>query len=143
MKSTDTIEENAQYSIQEAGESLVFTWHHVSGLSIADMADGVRAFAELCERHRPGIAVIDARALDQSSPGFLWVSGQKEFEGQEAYMAWWGREILPVYNRAGVAALAVATGNPEAPGALPESPPGANFRMGYFNGLEQACAFGE
>ena len=141
--STETIEDNAQYGVQEAGASLVFTWHPIAGLSIADMADGVRAFAELCERRRPEIAVIDARGLDQGSPGFLWVSGQKEFEGQEAYMAWWGREILPIYNRAGVSALAVATGNPEAPGALPESPPGAKFRMGYFNGLEAASTFGE
>ncbi len=48
------------------------------------------------------------------------------------------REIVPVYHEAGIASLAVATGDPNAPGELADIPPGVNFRMGYFPDLASA-----
>jgi len=51
------------------------------------------------------------------------------------------REIVQVYNDAGVVSLAVATGNPQAPGELPQVPPGDEFKIGYFNGLDDATGW--
>lgn len=137
-----TIKENKQYTISQSGSNLVFTWKQVTDLSIEDMAKGIIEFAGQCKNHQPDHALIDARLLNPKSPAIGWVSGQQRFDDQEAYMAWWTREIAPIYNDAGISRLAVATGNPNAPGELSENPPGVEFKMGYFNGLDDATNWG-
>jgi len=38
--------------------------------------------------------------------------------------------------------MAVATGDAEAPGLLPQTPPGVDFKIGYFHGLDDATGWG-
>ena len=136
--SEKTLKEHEQYHISQSGQDLLFTWKFVAGLSIEDMAKGIVDFANYCNTHKPKRALIDARQLDPICPALGWVSGQQSFPDQEEYMHWWQREVLPLYNSAGIVSLAVATGNPNAPGAIAENPPGVNFKMGYFNELDDA-----
>lgn len=134
------IEENDHYSItlDEENEALVFSWKHVAALSIQDMQNGIAEFAGQCRTQRPAHAVIDARKLDADSPARAWVSSQKTFPGQEEYGPWWVREIVPVYCDASIASLAVATGDPNAPGEITGVPPGVTFKMGFFPDLDAA-----
>ncbi len=141
MNAQKTIEDNGQYTISQSGSDLVFTWKYVAGLSIKDMASGIKSFATHCKSLKPHRAVIDARQLDPKSPGLGWVSGQQKFEEQEEYKPWWLREIIPLYNEAGISSLAVATGNPQAPGET--ETPGAKFKMGYLNSLDDAMNFNQ
>jgi len=138
--STKTIETNSQYTISQSGDNseLSLNWAHVEGLSISDFKQGIAKFSVQCETNKPSRAVIDARSVDHQSPAFAWLSGQEKFEDQEEYMSWWMREVVPNYNDAKITSLAVATGNPQAPGELNEVAPEIHFKMGYFNSLEDA-----
>ena len=133
-------EDNNHYRItlDKENEALVFSWKHVAALSIQDMQNGIAEFAGQCSTRRPARAVIDARKLDPDSPARAWVSSQKTFPGQEEYGPWWVREIVPVYRDAAIASLAVATGDPKAPGEITSLPPGVTFRMGFFPDLDAA-----
>lgn len=135
-----SIKENNQYTIIQSDDDseLSFTWNHTKGLGIDDFQKGILELVNQCKTHKPIHAVFDARNLDQNSPAFGWVSGKQKFESQEEYMSWWTREVAPGYNNSGIATVAVATGNPNSPGELKELPPGVNFKMGYFNSLEDA-----
>jgi len=53
-------------------------------------------------------------------------------------MTWWTREVMPLLNDAGIVSLAVGTGDPNAPGELPEDPPGVKFKMGYIPNFDIA-----
>jgi len=48
---------------------------------------------------------------------------------------------VPIYHEAGIDTLAVGTGDPNAPSELENSPPGVNFKIGYFSDLEAALAW--
>ncbi|MBI3524716.1 MAG: hypothetical protein HY066_09335 [Betaproteobacteria bacterium] len=133
-----TIKESDQYTVVKSGDGseLCFTWSHTEGLGLGDFKKGIIEFVNQCKTHRPIHAVFDARRLDKDSPAFGWVSGQQKFEGEEEYMSWWTREVAPGYNSSKIATLGIATGNPEAPGEIPKPPPGVDFKLGYFNSLE-------
>lgn len=135
-----TIAQNEQYSFvaNEDDTALLFDWKHVPGLSVRDFQKGIAEFAALCRARSPRHPVIDASALDQGSAAVAWLRGQDGATGDDLYVAWWMREIVPVYHEAGIASLAVATGDPNAPGELADIPPGVNFRMGYFPDLASA-----
>ncbi|SRR6266446_1755258 len=135
-----TIKEDDQYTVIQSGDGseLCLNWNHIDRLSINDFKKGITEFVNQCKTHKPIHAVIDARNLDKNSPAFGWVSGQQKFEGEEEYMSWWTREVAPGYNNSRIATVAVATGNPNSPGELNELPQGVNFKMGYFNSLEDA-----
>ena len=139
-----TIEENSQYKINQSVDNseLSFNWDHVEGLSINDFKKGIAQFATQCEANKPNRAVIDARNLDQHSPAIAWLSGQEKFADEEDYMPWWIREVVPNYNDAKITSLAVATGNPQAPGELKEMAPEVGFKVGYFNSLDDARNWG-
>jgi hypothetical protein len=113
-------------------------WKHVVGLNLQDFKRGVAQFADHCKTYKPNRAVIDARQLEPNGDPLGWVSGQKKIAGEEEYNTWWLREIVPIYHEAGVSSLAVATGNPNAPGELANIPKGVNFKIGYFIDLETA-----
>ena len=136
----DLVEQTAQYAFIaiEDGTGLLFDWKHVQGLGIADFQRGIAAFAAQCRARRPAHPVIDASRLDQGSPAVAWLRGQTDGSDEEPYAAWWMREIVPVYHTAGIASLAVATGDPNAPGELENLPPGVKFKVGYFPDLEAA-----
>jgi len=138
LENRTTMVDHAQYDISQSGTDLLFTWKHIEGLSVDDMANGITEFANQCKAIKPGRAVIDARQLDPNCAALAWVSGQKIDENQGEYNAWWLREIVPLYNAAGISGLAVATGNSQAPGELPQVPAGVEFNMGYFNGFDDA-----
>ena len=139
-KDGTTIEENEQYKfvLAENKATLIFSWNHIEGLSAESFRAGIAGFAAQCKAHKPQRAVIDAAALDQGSPAVAWLRGQDADTGKEDYMTWWAREIRPLLNEAGIGSLAVGTGDPNAPGELPEVPPGVNFKIGYFPTLESA-----
>lgn len=132
------LEDNAacHFELSEDGRILLFTWKRVEGLSVALFKRGIADFAQLCQSHRPDYAVIDAAALDQASPAVAWLRSQDSASESEDYNSWWMREIVPLYRDAGVSSLAVATGDPGAPGELSDLPPAVSFRMGYFPDLE-------
>ena len=140
--SENIIRESEQYTISQAGSDLIFTWKYIAGLSIKDMANGIQDFAMLCRSHKPRRAIIDARQLDQNSPGLKWVGG-KQPDDQEAYTPWWLREVVPFYNEAGISSLAVATGNSQAPGEIPETHPEVKFKMGYFHSLDDVFNYNQ
>ena len=139
MSRTDeqTIAENERFRmVRDAGAGVVLlAWRAVPGLGIDAFRQALTAFAEQCGRHRPRQALIDASRLDPDCPALRWVRGDSD--NPEAYAAWWAREMVPAYNAAGFAALAVATGNPNAPGPV-DVPEEATFKMGYFNDLDAA-----
>ncbi|WP_282605404.1 hypothetical protein [Pelagibius sp. Alg239-R121] len=132
------LKDNSNYSFVQSEDKklLLFNWKHVAGLSIQVFQRGISKFAEQCKRHKPTHAVIDARALDQGSPAVAWLRSQDVETTLEDYMTWWTREVLPVYQDAGISSLAVATGDPNAPGELTSLPPEVRFKMGYFPDLE-------
>ena len=132
-----------QYRIVLAPDqnALLFEWKRVEGMGLQDFRSGVAEFAGLCKTRQPTRALIDARQLDPSGTALAWVSGRETPAGEEEYMTWWSREIVPVYHEAGISSLAVATGDPNAPGELPHLPSGGNFKMGYFSDLESALGW--
>ncbi len=137
------IAETAQYSFSQADntEALLFTWKPTNGLGAQDFRAGIAAFADLCKTRRPTRAVIDARALDQASPAVAWLRGHDDGTEAETYNAWWLREIVPAYHAAGIASMAVATGDPNAPGEIPSPAPEVHFKIGYFPDLDTASAW--
>lgn len=138
LSDTTKIVETALYSIIQSGTSLLFTWKQAEYFSVDAMARGISEFANHCKDIRPKNAVIDARLVDPQSPALGWVSGQQKVDGQEDYNTWWMREIVPLYHDAKIESLGVATGNPQAPGELMETLEGVNFKIGYFDGLDDA-----
>ena len=134
----EQIAEDSQYRCvrNRAEDALLFEWKSVPDLSVADFQRGLVAFAEQCKARKPARTVIDATSLDVNSPALAWVSGQQP--GDDPYLDWWTRELVPAYNEAGFARLGVATGNPNAPGRAVDVPPGAAFQMGYFSDLPSA-----
>ena len=124
----------------ENNDTLLFSWKPNVTVDVAQFRMAISEFAQLCLKHRPQRGVIDAQQLDQTGTGFAWLRGSKE--GQpDSYDEWWAREILPVYVQAGLAKLAVATGDPNAPGEVPIPDTSGAFRMGYFFGLDDAHAW--
>lgn len=134
-----TLSDNDQYSVVsiEDRNTLLFSWKSVEGLSVQIFRDGIIALADECRTHKPDRVVIDASALDQSSPAVAWLRGGTN-DTEEDYNVWWAREIVPIYNTAGISTLAVGTGDPNAPGELQKVPPGVNFKIGYFADLDAA-----
>jgi len=139
MENGTVLDNGDQYRIVLASDekTVLFDWKNVEGIGVQEFGKGIAAFAGQCRTHRPTRAVIDARKLDRNSDALSWVSGQATPPGEEKYETWWAREIVPVYHEAGIAGLAVATGDPDAPGEV-DTPPGVKFKMGYFAGLEDA-----
>ncbi|MFV1991357.1 MAG: hypothetical protein ACC652_11530 [Acidimicrobiales bacterium] len=142
MNTPTLIEDHEQYSIEltEDRDTLTFSWKFVAGLSAEHFADGIVRFADQCNAHKPTRAAIVAMALDPDSPAMGWLRSAEKVDGREEYDPWWAREIVPVYHEAGIAGLGVATGDPNAPGEV-ETPPGVNFKMGYFNDLAAVLAW--
>ena len=138
LKNVSMIDENSHYSfvLSEDKQTLLFSWKPIAGLSAQDFRRVIAAFADQCKKYRPTHAVIDATALDQTSPAVAWLRAQNIDAEEEAYAKWWAREIVPVYHDAGISSLAVATGDPNAPGELANLPPGVNFKIGYFPDVE-------
>jgi len=137
MEDGTVLDTGDQYRIVLAqdNKTLSLEWKDVKGIGIRDFSDGIMSFADLCKTHAATRAVIDARKLDPDSEAIGWVSGRVAPEGQEEYTTWWSREIVPMYHSAGIAGLAVVTGDPAAPGEV-DSPPDVAFRMGYFSDLD-------
>lgn len=140
LENGSLIEENDQYRFVQSADkrALLFEWKHIDGLGIDDFRKGITEFASQCKIHRPVYAVIDAAALDQSSPAVAWLRAQDTGAGREEYSTWWARDIVPIYHAAGISSLAVGTGDPNAPGELASRPLGVNFKMGYFPDLDSA-----
>lgn len=134
------VEESSQYSItlNEDKTALIFSWQYIKGLSINDFQKGISEFAVECNNHKPNYAVIDASNFDQDSPAIAWLQDRITNSQKENYMTWWSREIVPIYHDAGIISLAVGTGDPNAPGELPNTPPGVKFKIGYFPNFESA-----
>ena len=134
------LEDNDRYRIVLASDQsyLLLDWKQRAGLGLEDFRKGVAEFAGRCKTHRPTRALIDASQLDPSGTAVGWVSGRETPSGEEEYLTWWVREIVPVYHDAGISSLAVAIGDPNAPGALSDLPPGVSFRIGYFPDLGSA-----
>ena len=132
-KTMTTILENNSYSFSrlETEDAILFTWKHIPGLEVSLFKAGLQAFAELCRQHNPAKGIIDATALDQQSAAVAWLRGQSDAEAQ-TYDNWWLEEIVPKYNAANLTGLAVATGDPSAPGELPNLPEAVKFKVGYF-----------
>jgi hypothetical protein len=139
MENGNIVKEHDHYSISLSndGTMLLFDWSQTRGLSALDFSQGITDFARQCITHVPARAVIDARHLDQESEAFSWLRGQTQVEGLDAHDPWWMQTIVPLYHDAGIAALAVATGDPTAPGLVP-TPPEVNFQIGYFPDVESA-----
>lgn len=137
-----TVANNEQYRFVQSADkgTLLFEWKHVAGLKPQDFRRGIVAFADLCKVHKPACAAIDASLLDQSSPAVAWLRAQDVAGEAEDYQSWWMREIVPAYHDAGVARLAVGTGDPNAPGELPGIP-GVTFKIGYFADIGTALAW--
>jgi len=142
MENANAIIEHDHYtiSLSDDGTMMLFDWIQNSGLSALDFAQGITDFAGQCVAHQPARAVVDARHLDQESEAFSWLRGQIQIDGLDAYDPWWMQTIVPLYHDAGIAAMAVATGDPTAPGEVP-TPPEVNFQIGYFPDLESASSF--
>jgi len=139
MENGTMLDNGDQYRIVLASDekTLLFDWKNVEGIGVQDFSKGIATFAGHCRTHRPTLAVIDARKVDPDSDALGWVSGRATPPGEETYETWWAREILPVYQESGIAGLAVATGDPNAPGEV-DGPSEANFKTGYFNSVEDA-----
>lgn len=139
-KNGTIIEENDQYRfiLSEDNSVLMFDWKHIKGLVVENFQSGIIEFAAQCKLHKPTRAVIDAVELDQNSPAVAWLRGKNTDKAKDDYQTWWAREIVPMYHDSGIVSLAVGTGDPSAPGELPETPPEINFKIGYFTNFESA-----
>lgn len=142
MENRRAITEHDNYSISlsEEGTTMLFSWKRTPGLSAQAFADGITDFATQCVAHHPSRAVIDARQLDPDSEGVGWLRGRAEIDDLDAYEPWWVEMIVPRYHDASITSLAVATGDPNAPGEVQTSE-AVDFRMGYFNDVESASAW--
>ena len=129
-----------RFEMLDDRNTLLFSWKPLRGVDPALFRKAISEFAQLCKEHRPARGVIDAQALDQSSSAFAWLRGAEEGQS-ETYDDWWARDILPVYVQAELKKLAVATGNPDAPGEIPVPDNAGVFRMGYFYSLEDALSW--
>jgi len=140
IQNSQLLEETDHYTYHlTADKSAVLSrWKPVAGLSIEDFQNGIAGLAAQCATHRPARAAINAAALDQNSPAYAWLRGQNPDTGREKYDDWWTRVILPVFHDAGINSLAVGTGDPNAPGELPQIPPGVKFKIGYFPDITAA-----
>ena len=138
LKNANMIDDNSHYSfvLSEDKQTLLFSWKPIEKLSAQDFRRGIAAFADQCKKHKPAHAVIDATTLGQGSPAVAWLRAQNIDTDEETYVKWWAREIVPVYHDADISSLAVATGDPNAPGELANPPPEVNFKVGYFQDLE-------
>lgn len=139
MNDDKTVEEQDHYRISTSadGETILFAWKDSPGLSAREFADGITVYATHCTTHDAVHGVIDARALDPDSQAMAWLRGKTEVEDLDPYDTWWAQTIVPLYHDAGLVRLGVAAGQPDSPGEVP-SPPGVNFKMGYFNDTESA-----
>ena len=135
--------EYCRFVLVDDEKALLLDWKHVTNLTLADFKNCVAEFASYCKKYRPGRAVIDARALDPDGDVLGWVSGQKKIDGEEEYKSWWIRELIPLYNEAGISSLSVATGNPNAPGKVAYPPETFHFKVGYLNDLDAAMLWGK
>ena len=135
------LEEHDRYRIvlDPDQSALLLDWKRENDLGLKDFRSGVAEFAFQCKTHTPARALIDASRLNPNGTSVGWVSGRETPSGEEEYGTWWVREIVPVYNDAGITGLAVVIGDPNAPGELPDLPPEVNFRMGYFSTVEAAA----
>ncbi len=142
MNDRKAVDEHKYYNcvLTDGGKLLLLNWKKVEILSTKEFRDAVEAFAGHCKIQKPTRAIIDARGIDPNSAALGWVSGQESDSEAEEYMAWWAREVMPTYNDSGISSLAVATGNPKAPGETP-APPSASFKTGYFDDLESAMSW--
>lgn len=136
------IAKNYAYNFRkmETEGALLFTWNHVPGLDIALFKTAILEFAQLCAELMPRKGIIDATALDQNSAAVGWLRGQPSAE-EVSYDDWWLSEIVPKYNAAQMAGLAVATGDPSAPGALPHLPEAVSFKVGYFPDMKASLGW--
>jgi len=126
--------------LNESISALKLLWKKNDKLDINTFKKGIVEFANSNKVHKPQKAIIDAHNLDPQGDPFGWVSGQKEIEGVEEYNSWWGREIAPILNESQILGLAVATGDPNAPGEIP-APEGVNFKIAYFTDFNQLLAW--
>jgi len=133
--------ENCCLSQSKDGQTLFLAWKSVPGLLVQDFAEGVSKLAMQCGIRQPKYAVIDAQKLDPTSPAVAWLRGEGTDANGDNYQTWWMRDIVSAYNDAGIVSLAVATGDPSAPGELQETPPGVNFKIAYFPELSAATTW--
>jgi len=140
IKNEITIEQNQLYDFRliEGKSILMFIWKHSAGLSVQDFQEGIVKLATHCKTYKPARVVIEATELDQGSPAIAWLRGQNSDADIEDYTQWWMANIVPSYHESAINSLAVATGDSNAPGELQQSPPGVNFKMGYFHSLGSA-----
>ena len=145
MKNGKIIQDHNNYRIvvPDDGKALLFDWKQVQRLSIKEFKSGIAEFAKSCKTYKPDRAVIDARKLDPIGDPLGWVTGQKKIDGEEPYNTWWSKEIVPIYNEAGISVLSVATGDPNAPGELANIPDEVHFKIGYFPDLDAAMQWGK
>jgi len=138
MQTNTTVAKTEQYNIvfDKGNSTLLLNWEKMAGLDIENFKEGIIKFAKHSQTYKPEHVLIDARSLDPDGDPLAWVSGHKAFANVEEYNSWWLREIVPAYHEARIVSLGVATGNPNAPGELPQVPPGANFKIGYFDDLD-------
>ena len=143
MTDTKNIQNHAHYTISslDNGQMLLFVWKQIADLSLENFKAGVASFANQCKKHRPKRIVFDARMLASHLDLIGWISGRKKIDNEETYSSWWLQNIVPSYHEVGILSLAVATGDPSAPGELPNKPEGVNFKVGYFPDLESALAW--
>lgn len=121
---TSPLEEAPTYRMELLGDStLLFRWNDVHDLDVEEYMDVVRRIAARCEQHRSRSVVIDTR---------------RRHVDVRFDEAWWRREIVPAYQRAGVERFAHVTGDPDAPGEWAAVPDGVTFKMGSFSNLEDA-----
>ena len=144
VKNEVVVAEHDKFSFAfiEKKNTMFFIWEYVEGLSIQDFRDGIAVFAAQCKKVMADHVVIDAAALEQNSPAVAWLRGENT-DVEESYGEWWVGKIVPIYHEAEILTLAVGTGDPNAPGELKNSPPGVNFKIGYFADLDAAlsCKF--
>ena len=133
LKKTDLLE---IYTLPNT-KILLMDWHYFEGLSTKIFRDAISEFAELCMEHGPKKAVIDATELDPKSPAVNWLRGDNANE-EQAYGDWWLSRIAPKYRQANIDVLAVATGDPNAPGEIDAYGPNLGFKVAYLNDLDDA-----
>jgi hypothetical protein len=122
--SASLLEEAPRYRMELLGDStLLFRWNDVHDLDVEEYMDVVRRIAARCEEHGARSIVIDTSRRNVDV----------RFDE-----AWWRREILPAYQRAGVERFAHVTGEPDAPGEWADLPDGVTFRMASFAALDDA-----
>lgn len=122
---TSLLEEAPTYRMELLGDStLLFRWNDVHDLDVEEYMDVVRRIAARCEECRSRSVVIDVR---------------RRHVDVHFDEAWWRREIVPAYRRAGLERFAHVTREPDARAAVPD---GLTFEMGSFSNLEDALRMG-